>query len=79
MEHGADGLQGVYAASGGGADDGSYCGVEVRAPFGSEAAGDLSVGGGGPEFALAAIVVGGDVGMFEEGEEVLAELALALA
>jgi len=72
-------LGGVDALPGGGADDGSYCGVEVGAPFGSETAGDLALGGGGAEFALAAVVVRGDGGMVEEGEEVLAELAVALA
>ena len=36
---------------------------------------DLATGGGGPEFALAAVVVGADLGMIEEGEEVLAQPA----
>src|SRR4051812_26067560 len=65
------------AAPGGGADDGAYGGVETGALCGAEPAGDLAIGGGGPEFALAAIVVGGHLGMVEESEEVLAQLAVA--
>src|SRR5215218_1725453 len=70
---------GVDAASRGGADDGAYGGVEIGAPCGAEPAGGLAIGGGGPEFALAAIVVGGHLGMVEESEEVLAQLAVALS
>ena len=40
---------------------------------------DLATGGGGPAFVLAAVVVGADLGMIEEGEEVLAQLAAALS
>ncbi len=74
LQGGADGAVGVDAAPCGGADNGAYSGVEVGTPCGSEAAGDLAVGGGGPEFTLAAVVVGGDLGVVEEGEEVLAHL-----
>jgi len=79
LQDGSNGLEGVDAAPCGGADDRPRCGVEVCAPFGSETAGDLAVGGCGAEFALAAVVVRGDVGMVEAGEEVLAELAVALS
>src|SRR5215216_2125212 len=73
LQGGADGLIGVDAASRGGADDGAYGGVEIGTPCGPESAGDLAIGRGGTEFALAGVVVGGDVGMVEEGEEVLAQ------
>jgi hypothetical protein len=79
VQEGADGLEGVDASAGGGAEDGSCCGAWVCAPFGSAAAGELAVGGARAEFALAAVVVGGDVGMFEEAEEVLAELPVSLS
>jgi hypothetical protein len=79
VQDGVDGLEGVDASAGGGAEDGSCCGAGVCAPFGSAAAGELAVGGDRAEFALAAVVVGGDVGMFEEAEEVLAELPVSLS
>jgi hypothetical protein len=74
-----DGAVCVDAAPCGGADDGAEGGVEVGASCGPEAAGDLAVGGGGTEFTLAAVVVGGDLGVVEEGEEVLAQPAVALS
>src|SRR3712207_8785100 len=46
---------------------------------GPEAAGDFAIGGSRAELAFAAAVVGGDLGMVEEGEEVLAQLAVALS
>src|SRR4051812_43568692 len=39
----ADGLVGVDAAPRGGADDGAHGSVEIGAPCGSEAAGDLAI------------------------------------
>ena len=46
---------------------------------GTEAAGDLAVGRGGAQFALGAVVIGADLGMVEEGEQVAAQLAVALS
>src|SRR5919112_2139363 len=77
LQGGSDGLIGADAAPRGGADDGADGGVEIGAPLGPEAAGDLAIGGGGTKFALAAVVVGGDLGVVEKGEEVLAQLAVA--
>ena len=79
MERGTNSLIGVGAAARCGADDRAHRGVEIGAPGGSEAAGDLAIGGGGPEFVLAGVVIGGDLGVVEKGEEVLAQLAVALS
>jgi hypothetical protein len=40
---------------------------------------DLSVGGCGTQLALTAVVAGGNLGVFEEGEQVSAELAISLS
>jgi hypothetical protein len=37
------------------------------------------IGGGRPKLSLASIVIGGDVGMIEEGEEMLTQRAVALS
>ena len=63
----------------GGADDGANSCEQVGPPLRSEAAGDPAVGGGRPQFAFAAVVVGADLGMVEEGEEVTADLAVSLS
>ena len=64
----------------GGADNGSDVGEEIGAPGGSEPAGDLAICRGGPEFALGAVVVRGDVRVVEEGEEeVITNLAVSSA
>ena len=65
--------------AGGGANDGFDPGEEIGSPVGSEAAGDLAIGGCGPQFALGAVVVGGDLGMLQEGEEVGADLGIAFS
>ena len=70
---------GVDATARGGADDGADGGEQVRAPVGAEAAGDFAAGCGGPEFALAAVVVGGQFGMIEKGEQVVAHAGVSLA
>ena len=67
-QNGENGLVCIDAASRRSADDGSDGGEKVRTPARTEAAGDLAVGGGGPRFSLATVVVGRDVRMFEEGE-----------
>src|SRR5208283_2831421 len=68
-----DGLIGVDATSSSGPHDRAESGEQVGAPVGSEAA-----GGCGTEFAFAAVVVRADLGMFEEGEQVSADLAVLL-
>lgn len=83
----ADGLVGVDALACSGADDGFDAGEDIGAPGGAvpagdakhQATGDLAVGGGGAQFALGAVVVGGDLGMVEEGEEVAADLGIAFS
>ena len=70
---------GVDSAAFGSADDGADSGEQIGAPGGAEAAGDLAVGGGGAQFALAAVVVGGHFGMVEEGEQVVADPAVSPA
>lgn len=67
------------AMAGGGADDGADVREEVCAPVGTEAAGDFAVGGGGTEFAFGAVVVGRYFGMIEEGQQTVADFAVAFA
>jgi len=74
----ADGLGGIDAPTCGSADDGADGGKEIGAPVGADAAGDLPVGGSVTEIALGRIVVGCDLGLVEEGEEVLAQQAVAV-
>ena len=69
----------VDATPGGGSDDGADGGEQVGAPVGAEAAGDLAICRGRTQFAFAAVVVGGDLGMIEEGEQVVADLGVSLA
>src|SRR5208337_3130229 len=54
-------------------------GEQVSAPVGAEAVGDFAIGGGGPQFTFAAVVVGGNLGMTEKGEQVVTNLAVSLA
>jgi hypothetical protein len=58
--------------SGSGADDGADGGEQVGAPHGAETAGDLAVGRGVTQCAFAAVVVGVDLGVGEEREQVAA-------
>src|SRR5512144_824976 len=53
----------------GGAGDGAVAGMDLRAPFRAEAAGDLAEHHRGAEFPLAGIVGCRDVRVFEEDEE----------
>jgi len=73
-----NGLVGAYAPACGGADDGAHACEQVGAPSGAEPAGDLAVGGRGPQLSFGAVVVGRHLGMVEEGEQVRAELAVSL-
>jgi hypothetical protein len=75
----SDGLEGVDAMADGGADDGSDGGVEVGAPVGAETAGHLAIGRGGTQLAFGAIVVGADLWVVEEGEQVAAELSVSFS
>ena len=50
-----------------------------RPPVGTEAAGDLAIGCGGAQFPFASVVVGCHLGMVEEGEQVIANLAVSPA
>lgn len=59
--------------------DYSDVGEEIGAPCGSEPSGDLAICRGGPEFALGAVVVRGDVRVVEEGEEMITNLAVSSA
>ena len=60
-------------------DDGFDGGAEIGAPIGTEAADDLSVHGHGPQFSLRAVIVGRDLGMAQEGEEVIADGQITLS
>src|SRR3712207_3081470 len=60
------------AASSGGFEDRSDIGVEVGAPSGSEAVGDLAEDDAGPQGLLGAVVGGRDVAVGDEDEQVLA-------
>src|ERR1700756_1889579 len=73
-----DGLMGCDAVEAGGADDGSGEGVNVGAPEGPEAVGDLAEDDAGPERAFGAVVGGWNLAIGHEGEE-LAAPSLGLA
>src|SRR5207302_3264280 len=75
----ADGLIGVDASACGSSDDGADGGEQVGAPVGTEAAGDLAIGCGGAQFPFASVVVGCHLGIVEEGEQVIANLAVSPA
>src|SRR2546423_2809347 len=75
----SDGLIGIDASAGGGSDDGAECGKEVGAPVRAEAAGDLAICRGGTQLSFASVVVGGHFRMVEEGEQVVANLAVSPA
>jgi hypothetical protein len=66
-QNGENSLISIDAASRCGSEDGSNIGEQVNAPARSEPAGDLSIGRSGPQLALAAIVVGRNVGMLQKG------------
>src|SRR5918993_2050654 len=74
-----DGVVGVDAAPGGGADHRLDGGTQVRSPGRAEAAGDLAVDRHRPESALAAVVVRRRVGVLEEGEQAVAHGEVAPA
>src|SRR3712207_9118794 len=61
------------AASSGGFEDRSDVGVEVGAPSGSEAVGDLAEDDAGPQRLFGAVVGRRDRAVGEEDEQVLAE------
>ena len=72
-------LIGVNAETLAGSDHGSDIGEQVGTPFGPEPSRHLPAGGGGQRFPLAAIVVGRGIGVFEEGEQLIAHLAVSLS
>ena len=57
------------ALDAGGSGDGAVGGVDVGAPWGSEAAGDLAEDDGGSEFPFAGVVGRRDIRVFEKDEE----------
>jgi hypothetical protein len=67
-----DGVAGIDAASGGGADHRLDRGTEVRPPSRAEAAGELAVDHHRPEIPLAAVVVRRRVRVLEKGEQAVA-------
>ena len=73
------GWLGGDASAFGSADDGADGGEQVDAPVGAEAAGDLAVCRSWAHFAFTAAVVGVDLWMTEEGEQVVADLGVSLA
>lgn len=60
------------------ADDEAHRGIEIGAPGKSKTTGELAIGGGRWKLSLASILIGGDVEMIEEDEDMLAQLAVAL-
>ena len=73
MEGEADGFEEADSSSSCGFDDGADIGVEVGAPFGAKAVGDLAEDDGGAERLFGAVVGGRDVAVGDEDEQVLAE------
>jgi hypothetical protein len=67
-----DGLIGCDAVEAGGSDDESGEGVNVGAPEGPEAVGDLAEDDAGPERAFGAVVGGWDLAVGDEGKELAA-------
>ncbi len=65
----ADGIEGGLAFDAGGAGDGAVSGMDLRAPVGSEAIGDLAEDDGRPDFALGDVVGGRHAPVGEEDEE----------
>ena len=78
-EDALDGLEGIEGVATAGVDDGAHAGEHIGAPRGAEAVGDLAMDDAGTQVPLGAVVGGGHGGIGEEGEEVVAELAVALA
>src|SRR5215218_1117108 len=74
-----DGVVGVDAAPGGGADHRLDGGTQVWPPGRTEAAGDLAVDRHRPESALAAVVVRRRLRVLEEGEQAVAHREVAPA
>src|SRR3954469_23399957 len=73
IESEAEGMEDADAASSGGFEDRADVGVEVGAPSGSEAVGDLTEDDAGPQRLFGAVVGGRDRAVGEEDEQVLAE------
>src|SRR5271156_5985256 len=69
----------ILSPSGCGSDDGSNAGEQIGTPGRTEATCDFAVGGGGPQFPLAAIVVRWNLRMLQEGEQVAAHLPVTLS
>jgi hypothetical protein len=68
IEGETEGVKDADAASSGGFEDRADVGVEVGAPSGSEAAGDLAEDDTGPQRLFGAVVGGGYRGVSEEDE-----------
>ena len=66
-------MEDADAASSGGFEDRADVGVEVSAPSGSEAVGDLAEDDAGPQRLFGAVVGGRDRAVGEEDEQALAE------
>jgi hypothetical protein len=66
-------MEDADAASPGGFEDRANVGVEVGAPGGSEAVGDLAEDDAGPQRLFGAVVGGRDRAVGQEDEQVLAK------
>ncbi len=62
-----------------GSGDGTEVGEQIRPPVGAESASNLAIGGRRTQFAIATVVVGSNLGVIEEGEQVSVDLAVSLA
>src|SRR5215213_8618337 len=73
IEGEAEGMEDTGATSSGGFENRADIGVEVGAPSGSEAVGDLAEDEAGPQRLFGAVVGGRDGAVGEEDEQALAE------
>src|SRR5215213_1342551 len=73
IEGETEGMEDSDATSSGGFEDRADIGVEVGAPSGSEAVGDLAEDDAGPQRLFGAVVGGRDGAVGEEDEQVLPE------
>lgn len=79
VEGAVDGVERGERVTAAGVDDGADAGEELDAPIGTEAVGDLAEDDAGAQVALGAVVGAGHLAVGDEGEQVVAQPAEALA